>query len=846
MFKENMNLTDIWRDLHSDTLRFTWRRNKPEIHCRLDFFLISSSLSTDALEADILPGFKTDHSLITLSLGTKTNLRGPGFWKLNSHFLKDLKYINLIKETITKVSNDYKEDESVDAILLWDVMKMQIRASSIKYAKQQKAKQKRTEKTLETEILMLERKLEDNISETEKREIRTKLEIKKQSLDQWITYKTQGSIIRSRIRWYNEGEKNSKYFFELKKRHFNSKTIRNLKIDDNTTLNTDEEILKEAKRFYQALYTSNNSFCQNVSGEDLFFQQGNQCIISDDERRLCEGLLTARECLESLKNMKSNKTPGTDGIPVEFYKVFWNDIKPFFLASINASHAKGLLSISQRRGLLTLIPKKDKALCYIKNWRPISLLNCDYKIAAKSIANRIKRTLPSVINSDQTGFQKSRFIGENILLLNSILSYTDIEKIPGLLLFIDFEKAFDTLEWSFIEKTLKYYNFGDSLILWIKLFYTDISSSIQNNGWSSDFFTLSRGVRQGCPLSPYLFILCAEILGAAVRRATLIRGIQISDNECKISQYADDTTLILDGTRSSIERSFVLLNIFAKLSGLKVNYEKTEALWIGSFKNRTDKLAINQNIRWSTRKIKSLGVWFSSSKEEAVVLNYQEKKEKVSKILSCWQLRRLTLLGKVTVIKSLAASQLVYIMSSLPSSQSYLKEIHQLLYNFLWDGRGDKIKRSVMLNEYKDGGLKMLDIRSFNYALKSKWVKKYLDDNNQAKWKLFLDFFIKQHDGKLLLTGNLKQADVAGLNIQDSFTKEVIEIWSNLTYDENPTHFGNVPIWYNSLIRIANRPIFYSDWARAGVNQTKDLLDQKFDFLKYKDFKTRYKVNTTF
>ena len=308
----------------------------------------------------------------------------------------------------------------------------------------------------------------------------------------------------------------------------------------------------------------------------------------------------------NLKNMESNKTPATDGIPVEFYKVFWNDIKPFFLASINASHAKGLLSISQRRGLLTLIPKKDKALCYIKNWRPISLLNCDYKIAAKSIANGIKRTLPSVINSDQTGFQKNWFIGETILLLNSILSYTDIEKIPGLLLFIDFEKAFDTLEWSFIEKTLKYYNFGDSLILWIKLFYTDISSSIQNNGWSSDFFTLSRGVRQGCPLSPYLFILCAEILRAAVRRDTLIRGIQISDNECKISQYADDTTLILDGTRSSIERSFVLLNIFAKLSGLKVNYEKTEALWIGSFKNRTDKLAINQNIRWSTRKIKSL------------------------------------------------------------------------------------------------------------------------------------------------------------------------------------------------------------------------------------------------
>ena len=119
------------------------------------------------------------------------------------------------------------------------------------------------------------------------------------------------------------------------------------------------------------------------------------------------------------------------------------------------------------------------------------------------------------------------------MLLNSILSYTDIEKIPGLLRFIDFEKAFDTFEWSFIEKPLKYYNFGDSLILWIKLFYPYISTSTQNNGWSSDFFNLSKGVRQGCPLSPYLFILCAEILGAAVRRGALISGIQISDNECK-------------------------------------------------------------------------------------------------------------------------------------------------------------------------------------------------------------------------------------------------------------------------------------------------------------------------
>ena len=126
---------------------------------------------------------------------------------MNSHFLKDVEYINLIKETINEVSNDYKEDETVDAVLLWDVMKMQIRANSIKYAKEQKAKRKQTAKTLETEILKLEQMLEDNISDNEKCEIRTKLEIKKQRPEQVILYKSQGSIIRSRARWYNGGRK---------------------------------------------------------------------------------------------------------------------------------------------------------------------------------------------------------------------------------------------------------------------------------------------------------------------------------------------------------------------------------------------------------------------------------------------------------------------------------------------------------------------------------------------------------------------------------------------------------------------------------------------------------------
>ena len=306
--------------------------------------------------------------------------------------------------------------------------------------------------------------------------------------------------------------------------------------------------------------------------------------------------------------MASEKSPGTDGLPCEFYKFFWEDIEESLINALNFSYQTGKLTISQRRGIIKLIPKKDADPNLIRNWRPLTLLNCDYKIASKAVANRIKTVLPELISDDQSGFIKGRCISDNIRTIDSVIKYTANKKVPGLLLFLDFEKAFVTLEWSFINKTLQPFGFGPSLLNWVRLFYCSTESCILNNGWASNFFELSRGVRQGCPLSPYLFILSVEILEKLGVLEREIRGIKIHDTELKLSQYADDTTLILDGSEQSLKISLSLIEAFGKISGLKLNDRKTEALWIDSQRNCKLKLCPEKNCQWKNAKVKALGV----------------------------------------------------------------------------------------------------------------------------------------------------------------------------------------------------------------------------------------------
>ena len=194
-----------------------------------------------------------------------------------------------------------------------------------------------------------------------------------------------------------------------------------------------------------------------------------------------------------------------------FYKFFWNDLSENLILSLNYAFEKGELSICQKRGIISLLPKKNKPTNNLNNLRLTSLLNTDYKIAAKVLAKRLEKVLPIIINPNKTGYIKGRFIGENIRLISDLIDYTKGKNIPGIAIFLDFRKAFDTVEWDYIAKVLDVFKFKDDFKRWVKVLYTDISSCVINNGFALPFFKLKRGARQGYPLSRLLFVLAIEL-----------------------------------------------------------------------------------------------------------------------------------------------------------------------------------------------------------------------------------------------------------------------------------------------------------------------------------------------
>ena len=243
----------------------------------------------------------------------------------------------------------------------------------------------------------------------------------------------------------------------------------------------------------------------------------------------------------------------------------------------------------------------------LKNWRPLSMLNVDVKIYSKIIANRLYSVLPDIIHFDQAGFMSNRYMGENILDAVSLIEYTEREQIEAMIISVDTEKAFDSTHCETLYSFLEFFNFGPNFCNMIHMLYLNITSCTVKNGYSSPWFVIGHGQRQGCCLSPPLYLIFAEILGLKLRQNKDIEGITVSNFAKKLSQFADDLWVGLKRTQKNIDNFFKELDLFAKITGLHVNYDKTQLMRISSLTDSQPLFYMQKMISWS-RRVKILGI----------------------------------------------------------------------------------------------------------------------------------------------------------------------------------------------------------------------------------------------
>ena len=707
---EEHYLQDVWRARNGETKRYSWFRLRPYIvGSRLDFALVSLGLTNYVKEIMYFAGIQTDHSALYLYLETNENTRGVGYWKFNTKYLQDELFLQSTRSFIQEQAFEKKNLQAMDK---WEAMKRAI----IKHCQEYAINSVNDRALIISQLTEKVIEMEDNLTEKQSENWCRILENTKIELTELTDQHTKSIMFRSKAQWMLEGERNTSYFYGLEKARYNARTCMALITDSGKHITDPEEILEEQRLYYEELYTADpNINFDLVNEEDIKVTA---------HKSISESQLELAEFSKALLQLNNNKTPGPDGLPPEFYKIFWAELKQIIYEAFLQSFEMGVLYKSAREGIINIIPKANKDTRYLKNLRPITLLNADYKILEKVLANRIEAGLDDIIHSDQKGFLPNRAISTNIRRIFDAMKYCKEEEIDGIILSLDFSKCFDRISHITIKKALDYFGFSTVTQKWISVMYDNFAVKVQNNGNFSKKLKVCRGIHQGGNASIGIFLICAELLAIKFRGNEKIKGIPVADFLLLLGQYADDMDNFLQFDQNSFKEVERVFSHFQQVSGFSINYDKTSIYRIGSLKDSNATLVTQKPFKWTNSGINVLGIDIHSDTDVVLERNYAPLMDKCKQILDTWKRRRLSLEGKVQVANSLIGSQFVYKMQVLPRiPDKYVSIINKMITDFIWDGKKPKIKLKQLQSSRDSGGLKLVDLEKKDISLKIGYIK---------------------------------------------------------------------------------------------------------------------------
>jgi len=465
------------------------------------------------------------------------------------------------------------------------------------------------------------------------------------------------------------------------------------------------------------------------------------------------------ELRAAIRKMARGKSPGPDCIPAEFYIEFTDMIADSLTHTLNEAHDDHALPHTFLEGEISILYKKGDPRD-MKNYRPITLLNADYKLMTKILAIRLQAHINHIISPPQNGFVPGRSIFDNFNVSQLIQAYIDETDGEGLIIFLDIEKAFDTVSWAYMKMAMRALNVGPRYSRWVEMMYNPDNAPkrrVKVNGDKGTWFELQSGVAQGCPLSALLFLFVTEAFTRAIITDDTLKGITVNGNEIKISQFADDTGLYLSHW-SQLTRMWTLLKELAEVTGLSCNRNKTEGMRLGTLKKYRCNLEAAQGIQWVQpgQWIRTLG--FPIGESFSIVDYYTTIYNKTKRLLVGWSRRisgMLTVYGRAQIANSLIYSRFRYPAMAIAVPKTIMAAIDSDVSGLIWnrdhtfdpDALGTDQDRPPL---FKAGteilpkgllGLGLLPWEAHVDALSIKILIRYLDAST-GDWKLLLDAWL--------------------------------------------------------------------------------------------------------
>ncbi|GBG73502.1 hypothetical protein CBR_g16845 [Chara braunii] len=581
-YMEQKLFTDSYRHTHPTEHGYTWFSSQrtgdtPPPKRRLDLILTKGAAweSLTAADVVIVPG--SDHRPVVADFLLDGHLqRGPGIFRLNTDHLSSPEIIQWVASHWRdwEQTKDWFGSEEEWAAIGFKVVTRALDTFSRIQARGRRLQEEECLANVQEAEAMLET---NPLTELYWQHMR----------DRWLQ-KWEDLQIVQQTRWANRAKEKglitsdrmTKETFQRICHMRTHSVIRELQHPFHAEADsaTDSRTIGDfARQYFEDILTSrrppDQSLHQLQAEHDLW--QNTTARLSPQASALLEQPITMEELWSAVKAMAKGKSPGSDGLPVEFYLATWEHVGPILLRLFNRILEGGTLTEDMKFGVITLLYKKgDKR--NVRNWRPISRLTVSYKILAKLLARRLAPFLPGLVHTDQGAFVQGRSIFENVLMAMGALEIIQREDRQVMVAMLDLEKAYDRVNWSFVLATLQHMNFGPKFRTWVKELYTDSTAAIIVNGFVSSTFSLTRSLRQGCPPASLLFAVQMEVLLNSLRAAPHLRGLSLGEgNQLLIGAIADDLLLVTEATPDSLVEAKSILDSYSHLSEAQVNWNKS-------------------------------------------------------------------------------------------------------------------------------------------------------------------------------------------------------------------------------------------------------------------------------